>query len=448
MLKWCVVVSLVCPTFLHAVSPAVDADAAKRGRAALEQRSFNPAVWSMAAFESVWKQWGVKEQPENFAEAFRVRYGLHAAPYANDGLPMGLRKSNSLLLRGLSVDCLICHGGSIMGQSYVGLGNSTLEIHALFEEMNKASGRGPMMPFRFTNVRGTSEAGAMAVYLLGHREPDLNIRRRRVELGLHDDMCEDPPAWWALKKKKTMYHTGGSDARSVRSLMQFMMGPLNGPTSFEQEEATFRDVQAYLLSIQPPKYPFPVNQDLANKGKVVFEKTCSKCHGTYGENWTYPNRIVKIDEIGTDRRRFDGLTAEFGRYYNRSWFAHEKRGWLVDEYISKPTIGYQAPPLDGVWATAPYFHNGSVPTVYNVLKSDSRPNRYTRSFHTDKDDYDPQKLGWKVQEAKRPNGDTLPIEQRRVYDTSQPGRGNGGHFYGDDLTEAERMAVIEYLKTL
>jgi hypothetical protein len=451
MTKFWAIAVLISPSLAWAVSPAVDPQAAERGRKALEQRSFNPPVWSFSAYENVWKQWGLSLQPheKEFAEEFRRRYGLHPAPFPNDGLPMGLRKNTSGILKGLSVDCLICHGGSIMGQSYIGLGNSTLEIHSLFEEMNKASGRGAMMPFQFTNVRGTSEAGGMAVFLLGHRTPDLALQAKRTELGLHDDLCEDPPAWWTLKKKKSMYHTGGADARSVRSLMQFMMGPLNGPGAFEREEAVFADIQAFLLSLQPPKYPFPVDSGLAAKGQTIFERTCSKCHGTYGKNWSYPNRVVKIDEIGTDRRRFDGITEEYARYYDHSWFAREKKGWFIDEYRIRASTGYQAPPLDGIWATAPYFHNGSAPTVYNVLKSESRPKLFTRSFRTDKDAYDPVKLGWKVQEVDRTADPALPaIERRKVYDTSQPGRGNGGHVFGDDLSEEERMALIEYLKTL
>ena len=80
---------------------------------------------------------------------------------------------------------------------------------------------------------------------------------------------------------------------------------------------------------------------------------------------------------------------------------------------------------------------------------DSRPKLYTRSFRTGKDDYDPAKLGWKVTELKVPPGDDVPpVERRKVYDTSQPGRKNTGHTYGDVLTEQERWAVIEYLKTL
>jgi hypothetical protein len=420
-----------------------------RGKAALEGRSFNPPVWTASGYDSLWKQWGLKEKPADFERLVRERYGLHPAPYANNGLPMGLRRNPDFLGRTLSVDCLVCHGGAIMGQSYVGLGNSALDVQAVFEEMNAASGLGRKLPFTFCNVRGTSEAGGMGVFLLGLRTPELTIRAPRLELGLVDTMCEDVPAWWLLKKKKTMYHTGGGDARSVRSIMQFMMGSLNSRAVFDREEETFRDIRAYMLTLQPPKYPFPIDRDLASKGQKVFEANCAKCHGTYGENWTYPNRIVKLDEIGTDPTRYYGVGEKYGHYYNRSWFAREHAGWFDDGYTAVPTNGYQAPPLDGIWATAPYLHNGSVPTIYNLLKSDTRPKIFTRSYGTGKDDYDPEKLGWKVQELDQPPGPLAPaIERRKVYDTSQPGRGNAGHVYGDDLTEAERMAVIEYLKML
>ena len=451
MMRWFWLLPLFVGSVAVAANPVPDPEAVARGRKALETHSVNPPVWSEKAIDSVWKIWDseLKEQPANYPEKFRERYGLHAAPYPNGGLPMGLKKSSFAFRTGVSIDCLTCHGGSIMGQSYIGLGNSALDVQALFDELNQATGLNAKTPFTFTNVRGTSEAGGMGVFLLGLSNPDLTIRTKRLELGLHDDMCEDPPAWWLLKKKKTMYHSGGGDARSVRSLMQFMMGSLNTRATFDKEEETFRDIQAYLFSLQPPKYPFAIDQTKAATGKAVFEKTCSKCHGTYGENGTYPNRIIKIDEIGTDRKRFDGITPDYARYYNRSWFAEEKNGWLMGGYTSLATVGYQAPPLDGIWATAPYLHNGSVPTVYNVLKSDSRPKLYTRSFQTGKDDYDPIKLGWKVRTLDKPPDERLPaIERRKVYDTTQPGRGNGGHVFGDDLTEDERMAVIEYLKTL
>jgi hypothetical protein len=292
-----------------------------------------------------------------------------------------------------------------------------------------------------TNVRGTTESGAFTVYLLSMRDAELNFRAARVELEAHDDMIEDPPAWWLLKKKKTMYHTGSTDAHSARALMQFMMASLNGPSDFHREEKTFADIQAFLLTLQPPKYPLPVDQALAAEGERIFENTCSRCHGTYGEKWTYPNKIIPIAEIGTDRKRLDGLNKDVIKYFNESWFAKESKAVV--------TAGYQAPPLDGIWATAPYFHNGSVPTVYHVLNSKTRPRVYTRSFRTGAEDFDPAKLGWKTQDLKEPIDSSLPgFAKRKIYDTTQPGRSNGGHTFGDKLSEDERMAVIEYLKTL
>jgi mono/diheme cytochrome c family protein len=423
--------------------------AAERGRRALLEKSYNPAVWTRQAYDDVWKRWpGVTEKPADYDRAVRDYYGLHPAPYPNAGLPMGLREGWRLVTKGVSADCMICHGGSILGQSIVGLGNTALDIDALFKDLNAAAGMPPRLPFTFTNVRGTSEAGAMAVYLLGLRNPDLTFRTERLNLGLRDDMCEDAPPWWHLKKKKTMYHTGGADARSVRSIMQFMMGSLNGPDAFAKAEADFADILQYFLILEPPKYPFPVDAGLASTGRQLFSQHCARCHGTYGPGGAYPNKVIPLDEIGTDRRRFDGISETFARHYDESWFAQPELGGRGPAYRSRPTAGYQAPPLDGVWATAPYFHNGSAPTVYHVLNSKARPAVFTRSYHTGAEDYDPVKLGWKYREVPRPDAALPAVERRRVYDTTQPGRGNGGHTFGDALTEDERRAVIEYLKTL
>jgi mono/diheme cytochrome c family protein len=428
---------------------AQDPEAVERGRRALLTRSFTPALWSKESAGNAWKQWGaIKAKPQDYPQAFMDYYGLHPAPYDNPGLPMGLREGPGFFGKGIASDCLLCHGGSVAGKSYIGLGNASLDVHALFEDMTKASGINKNLPFTFSNARGTSEAGSMAVFLLSLRDADLKMLGKRLDLGLRGDLCEDVPAWWHLKKKKTMYHTGNSNARSVRSLMQFALSPPNSPEFFAKEEATFRDIQAFILSLTPPKYPLPIDKTLAAKGETIFNHTCSKCHGTYGETWTYPNKIVPIDEIGTDRTRFDGFTQKWADYYNQSWLAKEKHAGGVG-YPVTPAKGYQAPPLDGIWATAPYFHNGSAPTVYDVLHSKTRPKIFTRSFKTDLDAYDAVKLGWKVKVLEGGPDPGLPaVERRKVYDTTQPGRGNGGHTFGDDLTDEQRRAVIEYLKTL
>jgi hypothetical protein len=86
--------------------------------------------------------------------------------------------------------------------------------------------------------------------------------------------------------------------------------------------------------------------------------------------------------------------------------------------------------------------------VWHVLNSKARPNRFTRSYRTDEADFDKVKLGWNFTEVPPPHPQWPARERRKVYDTSQPGRSNAGHTYGDKLSDAERMAVIEYLKTL
>jgi hypothetical protein len=426
---------------------------AERGRENLLTVSYVQASMTRSAYDDVWKQWGLEKKPAgaDYDRLYRERYGLHAAPYPNGGLPMGLKESPYLgfLGAGITQDCLICHGGSIAGKSYIGLGNSTLDYESFSTEMLAASGTKPRLRFTTSHVRGTTEAGTMAVYLFGMRNPDLTVKAWE-DLGMHDDMCEDTPAWWLLKKKKTMYWTGEGDQRSVRSLMQFMLSPLNGPDAFVKAEPDFADIRAFLLSLEAPKYPLPIDEKLAARGKDLFENTCSRCHGTYGANWTYPNKIIPVDEIGTDRRRYDGFAPGFGELYNRSWFAKEKSSWFTDNYRGRRTAGYQPPPLDGIWATAPYFHNGSAPTVYHVLNSKARPKVFTRSYKTDLADYDTKRLGWKITELPTsPNVKEMsPLEARKIYDTTQPGRGNGGHIYGDKLTDDERFAIIEYLKTL
>jgi hypothetical protein len=422
---------------------------AERGYKALTETAFVPGFWSPNAIPNVWKHWGVAEKPTKYNDAIFDRYGLHAAPYPNNDLPMGLRKAPILLKTGVGIDCMLCHAGSIMGKSYVGLGNTALDVQAIFEELPKADGRNGRVPFAFTNVRGTNEADAFGVYLLGFRKPDLSLNTEWTNLGLRDDACEDVPAWWLMKKKKSIYATGATDARSVRTLMQFMMHPLTTSKDFEKHEPAFRDIQQYLLSLEPPKYPFAIDNEKAAKGTQVFKQNCAKCHGTHGEKWTYPNKVIPLDEIGTDPARFKAVGPAYGKAYAESWFGQEKGDWSFDGKPIRQTAGYQAPPLDGIWATAPYFHNGSVPTLEGVLNSKARPKLFTRSYKTSEADYDKVKVGWKVTELRAPLDAKQPaIEQRKVYDTSKPGRSNGGHTYGDDLSEEERMQVIEYLKTL
>jgi mono/diheme cytochrome c family protein len=421
-------------------SPPPDTSAVERGAVAV-RKALSPADFSLAAYEMSWKQWGLKEKPADFDKAVLRRYGLHEAPYDNQGLPMGLAPRQGLLGKGISGTCLLCHAGSVAGQTIIGLGNSSLDFQGLLEEMRVPA------PITFSRVRGTIEATAVVTLLMEFRDADLNLRVPG-KLNIKNDLCEDVPAWWNVRKKKTMYHTGTGHARSVRTMMPFLLNPLNSAETIKKQEPTFADIQAYILTLEPPQYPFPIDQSLAARGHALFTRTCAKCHGTYGPDATYPSKVVPLDVIGTDRRLAEGTTPEAAEHYLKSWFAQEKRP-DGKPYPKQTVRGYQAPPLDGVWATAPYLHNGSVPTLDAVLNSKTRPKIFTRSYRTEKEDYDSAKGGWKITVLEQAPDPKMPaLGRRKIYDTTQPGRDNGGHTFGDDFTDAERRAVIEYLKTL
>ena len=113
-------------------------------------------------------------------------------------------------------------------------------------------------------------------------------------------------------------------------------------------------------------------------------------------------------------------------------------------------MGYVAPPLDGVWATAPYLHNGSVPTLWHLLRPERRPEVWRRTPNG----YDDSRVGLEVETfaasawaAELAAG--LPADQRRqVFATTKPGKSAAGHDYPAVLNEAERVALLEYLKSL
>jgi len=451
MNRWivCLGAALAAFTAAQAADPTAPAGpAAERGRDAVRGRpALNPPVCSVDGYENLWKRWGLAEKPADHARAVRERYGLHEAPYANGGLPMGMHEARGLFgQRGVGTDCLLCHAGTVAGQTIVGLGNSTMDLEGLFNDL-LAAGPRIQVSFRLSYVRGTIDPISPATFLASLRDAELNLQKQ-IALDYYQDLCSDPPAWWLLKKKQTRDWTGGAQASATRLDMLTLLSPFNSGTFVKKQERVFADIHAFVLSNLPPKYPFAIDAPRAERGEVVFAAHCARCHGTYGAQWTYPNKIIPLDKIGTDPLLAQSFSERNVSHFNDSWFARES-GPDGQPFLILDTRGYQAPPLDGVWATAPYFHNGSAPTVYHVLNSRARPKVFTRSYRTGAEDYDPVRLGWKVSVLdESPGAGVSEFERRKVYDTTQPGRTNTGHIFGDELTEAERLAVIEYLKTL
>jgi hypothetical protein len=253
----------------------------------------------------------------------------------------------------------------------------------------------------------------------------------------------DVPPWWRMAKKSSMFYVDAGHGDHARIEMAAANLCTDTVAEAEKIDAWFPDVEAYLASIQPPRWPWAVDDALAARGADVFSDHCSGCHGTYeGADSDYPNLLIPLDTIGTDNILAIGgsqFAERFVTWWNSSWYGKVSR--------LEPKQGYVAPPLDGVWATAPYLHNGSVPTIAALLDSSKRPQYWTRTF--DSNDYDQASLGWNFTVVDHgQSAETDDSVRIKIYDTTQLGYGNGGHTFGDVLTADERAAVLEYLKTL
>jgi mono/diheme cytochrome c family protein len=357
-------------------------------------------------------------------------------------------------------NCMQCHAQVFDGKLIMGLGNSTIDFthgekldpkNAVAAErllknldpkkyeaaepfLRVVKGIGGQL---HTQVRGVNTADRLAALLASHRDPKTFRWSDRPLLSVPDEVIPtDVPAWWMLKKKNAMFYNGFGRGDFSRFLMASNLLTVNDTAESREVDAHFNDVLAFINSIQPPLYPKPVNKMLVKQGGILFVQNCSKCHGNYGKEGKYPNLLIPESEIQTDSFLYKSnyQSYQFVEWFNNSWFAMGDHPARLE-----PFNGYIAPPLDGVWITAPYLHNGSVPDLETLLNSKERPAFWSRDF--DNPEYDYNKLGWKYSQRDSAVGTT-------VYNTNLPGYGNYGHLYGDKLNPRERKAIIEYLKTL
>jgi mono/diheme cytochrome c family protein len=437
--------------------PVPAADAA-RGREHLLTRAYLPPDLDQEVFDALWTTWEepLRARAERATVAERRsmamdRYGL--TPHPDDpsrSLQYVVAADGSW-----TMSCLACHQGQVAGRAIPGLPNSNYALETLTEEVRQVKVRqrkafghmdlgSLLLPLGTTN--GTTNAVIFGVALMRHRDADLAIVQRPPRFDLvHHDM--DAPAWWHYRQRRSLYADGFA-AKGHRMLMQFLLVKENGPERFREWEDEFRDIEAWIAALEPPRWPGTVDAALAERGRLTFGRHCAACHGTYGPGGSYPERVVPIAEVGTDRIRLDSLSRRERGDLNASWFGHhgaDAGRADVDLAGREAGTGYVAPPLDGVWATAPYFHNGSVPTLWHVLHPDERPVVWRRT----PTGYDEARVGLEVESlAALPEGRLPPAARRGYFDTRRPGKSAAGHDFPSALDEAEKAAVLEYLKTL
>jgi cytochrome c peroxidase len=171
-----------------------------------------------------------------------------------------------------------------------------------------------------------------------------------------------------------------------------------------------------------------VTASIASTGKTIYDEQCASCHDIGGAR---VGDVTPIKEIGTDRSRLDSFTPALVTSLNT---IGKGKPWHFRHF--RKTHGYANLLLEGLWLRAPYLHNGSVPNLRALLFPAERPT----VFYIGYDVYDWKNVGFIS------SGAAARREGWR-YDTRVRGNGNEGHLYGTKLPAAQRLAIIEYLKT-
>jgi mono/diheme cytochrome c family protein len=395
---------------------------------------------------------------------FLLGFGRTAANYLHRDSPNAVISHEYTAVRApngetvVAPNCLECHAQVFDGKLYVGLGNTFAD----FTDRKKLNPQGAAMAEKvlqhgdprkyeaaaafltamktisgqlYTEVRGVNSADRLADLLVAHRDPQTLRWSADPVMGVSGTVVPtDVPPWWLLKKKHAMFYNGFGRGDFGRFLMASNLLTVRDSAEARSVDEHMGDVLAYINSLQPPKYPYPIDSRLAQRGGVIFVEHCSRCHGSHDD---YPNLMIPESLVGTDSLLYKSnyQSPQFIAWFNSSWFAQGDHPARLE-----PSDGYIAPPLDGIWMTAPYLHNGSVPTLEALLDSRQRPVRWVRDFAHPQYDY--VKVGWKYVM------DTAGKRPTDVYNTALPGYGNYGHTFGDRLSAADRKAIIEYLKTL
>lgn len=341
----------------------------------------------------------------------------------------------------------------------------------------------------------------------GRMDPFNRIGNEVFGLGLRDqsnyyasDAPVGVPYLWDIARLNWVHYNASFNHRVSRNILQVLGN--GGKTYFldengnvkkgnEKWESNFNierllETEKGYASLKAPQWPNEllgkVDMEKAKKGRELFMTNCASCHAPRpinGSNSAKPDWAVvtlPYSVIGTDsseaagfvNRRYDAskllgkkspridaatglelLTSEMAKY------AYNKLGWSAEQIASangddrpnkvRAFVGYKARPLDGVWSTPPFLHNGSVPNLYELL---SPPEERSTTFWLGTYEYDPIKLGYVNKQAPK----------SFLFDTRLPGNSNAGHAFSDEkkvagkigpkLSHEERMEILEYIKVL
>ncbi|MBK9293011.1 MAG: hypothetical protein IPM57_00945 [Oligoflexia bacterium] len=436
--------------------------------------------------------------------------GVYAVPYPNGKRPnylMGYGVIKRDNVDGFTASCASCHSANLFGKTVLGLTNRFPRANEtfykakiavgyvnpyLFKVYNRATANevkllevikenvasiGTHMPL----VLGLDTSLAQVSSSLNRRENDSWATKnkfyekhpRRDDLE-HMPADSKPAVWWNIKYKNR-WLSDGSIISGNPIFTNILWNELGRGTDLrvldkwiDNNKKALRDLTNAVFSIQAPRVvdffeAERINLERAKRGERLFNLSCAKCHGVYEKAWNAPgNELLPYSErlkttqviyrkktpvvdVGTDPERYKQM--KLLEKLNDLEIS-KKNGTVV---IAQK--GYVPPPLVGIWARWPYFHNNSVPTLCDVLNvSHERPSYYFAGEANDPNrDFDFECNGY-------PIGDKTPPEWKKkmyFFDTTRLGMGNRGHDQGilikngqEILSVEDKKDLIQFMQTL
>ncbi len=410
---------------------------------------------------------------------------------------------------GLTFSCFTCHSQSMFGTVVMGLTNkrphankffhlarkSIPKIPTLFFGASTNATKGEMKMFDRTKknlvstnatvpqVMGLDTSLPQVALSLAHRNDDevasknpaLEKRPRDNELATYIADSKPMP-WWNLKYK-TRWLSDGSIVSGNPILTNFLWNELGRGTDLVELEQwmkdnkkTIEEVTAAAFATEAPRYSdfFPASSiDIARaqRGEKLFIQSCQKCHGEYHKAWSGADatELTHVDLLKTtkviyhDKTPVKDVGTDPQRYLAIKYFAEDLNNLKISKWMEtriEPQVGYVPPPLDGIWARYPYFHNNSIPNLCALLsRAEERPKTFIQGRAVNpQTDFDQECIGY-------PTGNKIPKvwlkDDEAKFDVTRPGLSNTGHtkmLMNEDGSEKfsaeDKKDLIHFLKSL
>lgn len=438
--------------------------------------------------------------------------GIYSVPYPNGARPdyrMGVTLIDTPKGTGLTFSCATCHSSRLFGKSVLGLTNKVTKANEFFIVGKSAAGKTDLNLFRYLSnaddgememlerakknlrfidaksaeVLGLDTSLAHTALSLSRRGNDPYAKKSLWNATfprhepLRDLVADSKPAPWWNVKFKNRWLLDGSVVSGNPIFTNILWNEIGRGTDLVELEQwlqnnrdTVTNLTTAVFNTEAPRYTdffdaSGISLESAKRGETLFNENCARCHGSYQKAWSQANAAeLSISEllktvrvmyhertpvinVGTDPNRYLGMKS-LAVSLNRLAISQKNNIKVT------PQQGYVPPPLVGIWARWPYFHNNSAPTLCAVLtRASERPKKfYTGPANDRATEFDAECNGY-------PTGERTPKEwtkrEEALLDTRKPGLGNAGHDEGIFLDDGQELFspeqkrdLIEFLKTL